>query len=71
MVCKLVSRPKCDYTTRRLFFFMLHQARRLKYDLGMSRKDRWGYLLGIKCALTFLYDDYRIADNMRDYWKQS
>lgn len=64
MICKLNSRP-VDLTRKRLFFFLLKQARRSKYALLMNWPARRAYLMGIYSTFVLLYDDFRLADDMR------
>lgn len=60
---------KIDLTANRLFFELLHHARRLKNDLLWSREARQLYLNGMTCVFILQHDDFRQADKMRDFWK--
>ena len=54
---------------KRLFFQLLHGARRVKNILGWAYLARRAYLLGMMRAMLENIEDYQIADNMRDCWK--
>jgi len=54
---------------RRLFFQLLHSARRVKNILGWTYLARRAYLLGMMRTMMENYEDYQIAENMRDYWR--
>lgn len=64
-----ITERKVDLTAKRLFFELLHHARRLKNDLLYNRSARQLYLYGMTCVFKFFHEDFRIADNMRGYWK--
>jgi hypothetical protein len=59
-----------DLTAMRLFIQLLNHARALKNDLNMGKNARSLYLRGMKAVMVLNFDDFRIADNHRDRWKQ-
>ena len=57
-----------DLTARRLFFDLLHAGRDLK-SRNIEGFTRQVLLLGIRETFIKHYEDFRISDNMRDFWK--
>ena len=56
-----------DATGKRLFFQLLHTARRMKgYSCAPEVKD--AYLNGMWQVMRDNREDFRIADNQRDVW---
>jgi len=69
MVTETKPREKTvDLTGKRLFFDLLHNARRIK-STHWTYQARRAYLLGMMRVMTDNHEDFRIADNMRDVWK--
>ena len=58
-----------DLTGRKLFFGLLREARELKFNRGWSWSNRRGYLLGMLRTMITYHEDLRVADAMRDVWK--
>jgi len=64
-------------TSRQLFFELLHQGRHIKsvlaavpsMDSRLSKLGRKMYILGIRRALENHLEDIKIAEGMRDYWR--
>jgi len=57
-----------DLTGKRLFFQLLHEARRISgyYWPPIAREN---YLSGMRKVMRDNREDFTIADNMRDYWR--
>jgi len=55
-----------DATGKRLFFQLLHQGREMK---GYTQHHRLMFLAGMKKVMGDNREDFRIADSMRDVWK--
>jgi len=65
MVTETKAREKpVDPTGRRLFFELLHNARRIKH---WAYQARHAYLLGMMRVMIDNYEDFRTADTIGDY----
>ncbi len=60
--------PRTDQTSLRLFFQLLHKARMLKQERRNPIINKV-VLIGMKWAFAENTEDFRIADQMRDYRK--